>query len=90
MPRDQVFISYSHEDKEWLARLQINLKPHLRAGSISSWSDEQIAPGSEWFGEIKSALAQSNSPAGSYAHAFCQSPTHEDHPSFNNFLKICF
>ena len=27
-------------------------------GSIKSWSDEQIAPGSQWFGEIKSALAK--------------------------------
>ena len=30
--------------------------PYLRDASISSWSDEQITPGSEWFEEIKSAL----------------------------------
>jgi hypothetical protein len=29
---------------------------YLRAGFISSWSDKQIPPGSEWFEEIKSAL----------------------------------
>jgi hypothetical protein len=58
MPREQVFISYSHKDKRWRDDLDTNLKPYLRSGSIVSWSDQQIAPGSKWFGEIKSALAQ--------------------------------
>ncbi len=59
MPEEQVFISYSHQDKDWLERLQTHLKPHLRAGSIVSWSDQQMAPGSEWFSEIQSALTNS-------------------------------
>jgi hypothetical protein len=54
--RDQVFISYSHKDKEWLERLQTHLKPYLRDVSIISWSDKQIRPGSQWFTEIKTAL----------------------------------
>ena len=58
MPRDQVFISYSHEDTKWREDLEKHLKPYLRAGSISSWSDKQISPGSQWFTEIKSTLAQ--------------------------------
>jgi internalin A len=57
MPRDQVFISYSHKDKKWCDDLDTNLKPYLRGGSIVSWSDRQIAPGSEWLKEIQSALA---------------------------------
>ena len=52
----QVFISYSHQDKDWLERLQTHLKPYLRAGSIKSWSDQEITPSSQWFGEIQSAL----------------------------------
>jgi internalin A len=59
MPPPQVFISYSHKDKKWRDELETQLKPYLRGGSIASWSDQQIAPGSQWFGEIESALANS-------------------------------
>jgi hypothetical protein len=58
MSEKKVFISYSHEDKKWRDDLDKHLKPYLRAGAITSWSDEQIVPGSQWFEEIKSALAQ--------------------------------
>jgi hypothetical protein len=55
MPRDQVFISCSHEDKKWCDEFE----EHLRSGSIVNWSDRQIAPGSEWFKDTRSALANS-------------------------------
>jgi internalin A len=57
--RDQVFISYSHKDKRWRDDLDTHLKPYLRGGSIVSWSDQEIAPGSKWFREIQSALMNS-------------------------------
>jgi hypothetical protein len=57
--KDQVFISYSHEDTKWREDLEKHLKPYLRGGSIVSWSDQQIAPGSKWFKEIQLALANS-------------------------------
>jgi internalin A len=56
--RFKIFVSYSHKDKRWRDELEIQLKPYLRQGSITSWSDEQIVAGSQWLGEIKSALAQ--------------------------------
>jgi predicted nucleotide-binding protein len=59
MPKDQVFISYSHKDDKFRAELETHLKPHFRAGSITGWSDRQIVPGSHWFKEIESALANS-------------------------------
>ena len=59
MPPDQVFISYSHNDKKWRDDLDMHLKPYLRGGSIVSWSDQQIVPGSNWFREIQSALTNS-------------------------------
>ena len=55
--RDQVFISYSRKDKRWLDDLLTHLKPHLRDGSVTAWSDQQITTGSKWFSEIQAALA---------------------------------
>jgi internalin A len=57
--RDQVFISYSHQDKKFLDELLTQLKPYLRTG-ITAWSDLQIQPGSQWFDEIKVALARTS------------------------------
>jgi hypothetical protein len=59
VPRDQVFISYSHKDKKWRDELETHLKPYLRNGTISSWSDQQIAPGSQWFADIRRRLGSS-------------------------------
>lgn len=55
--RDQVFISYSHKDQEWLKRLETMLKPLVRKGSISLCEDTMIKPGEKWKEKIKSALA---------------------------------
>ncbi|MFY9822352.1 MAG: TIR domain-containing protein [Thermoanaerobaculia bacterium] len=54
--RDQVFISYSHKDKKFMEELLTHLKPYLRSGAVTAWSDQQIAPGAKWFDEIKTAL----------------------------------
>src|SRR5260370_11588761 len=54
--KDQIFISYSREHTKWREDLEKHLKPYLRAGSIKSWSDKQISPGSPWLTEIKTAL----------------------------------
>jgi hypothetical protein len=60
MARDQVFISYSRKDNPFLEELQTHLKPYIRKGAITAWTDQQIAPGSQWFDEIKAALARTS------------------------------
>ncbi|NEO98054.1 MAG: hypothetical protein F6K58_05025 [Symploca sp. SIO2E9] len=37
--RDQIFISYSHQDKEWLIKLQKMLKPLTRQQTIDEVID---------------------------------------------------
>lgn len=54
--RSKVFISYSHEDKKWLERLQKHLKPMERQGIVDRWDDTRIDAGQEWKEEIKKAI----------------------------------
>jgi hypothetical protein len=55
--RDQVFISYSHQDTAWLHKFQDALKPYIRNRAIRLWDDTQIPPGAVWNQEIKEAMA---------------------------------
>ncbi len=59
MVRNQVFISYSRQDKQFCENLETHLRPYIRMG-ITVWSDRQILPGSQWSGEIKAALAKTS------------------------------
>ncbi len=54
--RNQVFVSYSHKDSEYLARLKVHLRPFERKGLVELWSDSRITPGDRWKHEISEAI----------------------------------
>ena len=43
-PRDLVFISHSHRDRDWLERLLIFFKPYARQ-NLKIWADPYIKVG---------------------------------------------
>ena len=52
-----VFISYSHQDQDLRARLDVHLAPLKREGKINPWHDRTIEAGTEWATEIEQQLA---------------------------------
>ncbi|HEX5757758.1 MAG TPA: NB-ARC domain-containing protein [Thermoanaerobaculia bacterium] len=63
MPRDYIFVSYSHQDAEWLDRLRIFLKAFPWGLSYKDggclWMDPYIQTGDRWRREIGDGLARS-------------------------------
>lgn len=53
---NKVFVSYSHKDAAWLERLEIHLKPLIRAEQLDLWHDQKILCGQQWKSEIDKSL----------------------------------
>jgi hypothetical protein len=47
-----LFISYSHQDENYLRQLETHLAPLRRSGLVRAWYDHRISPGAEWSREI--------------------------------------
>jgi len=58
MSRSEIFISYSHQDREWLDKLKLFLKPLERNGLLQIWDDGRIRTGADWKSEIIAALSR--------------------------------
>jgi len=54
--RNQVFLSYAHEDVKWRDEFTLMFGPAIKRGSISLWSDDDIAAGKDWSKNIDQAL----------------------------------
>jgi len=59
MMRDQVFVSYAHEDKDWFDQFDQHLRPAQSKGLLKVWSDREIHAGANWLQSIKDNLARS-------------------------------
>jgi hypothetical protein len=57
---NQIFVSYSHKDVEWLERLKVMMAPYLHAAEseLDLWDDTRLSAGQQWDAEIKGALAK--------------------------------
>lgn len=53
---DLVFLSYSHQDKEWVRRLTVLLAPVVRNQRLELWYDEHIQVGHEWRRDLHAAV----------------------------------
>jgi len=56
--RTEIFISYSHDDREWMEKIEKFLKPLIRDQSINHWVDKQIPVGAKWRVEIEKAIGR--------------------------------
>jgi hypothetical protein len=54
--RTKIFVSYSHQDRRFLDRLHVHLKPLERDGLLELWDDTRLKPGSDWREKIKDAV----------------------------------
>jgi hypothetical protein len=54
--RTKAFISYSHRDAKYLARLHVHLAFYERHGQLDVWDDMKVLPGALWRVEIKQAI----------------------------------
>ena len=56
MPAPSVFISYSHKDEDWKARLVTQLSILQTDGILDIWDDHRIEAGDDWYHEIQGAI----------------------------------
>jgi serine/threonine protein kinase len=56
--REQVFISYAHQDVHWREEFERMLAPAQERGLLDVWSDGTIVAGENWFENIQRALTR--------------------------------
>src|ERR1044071_5789060 len=57
--REKLFVSYSHQDADWLELFKLHLAILERRNIVHIWSDTRIQVGANWEHEIKNSLSES-------------------------------
>jgi hypothetical protein len=73
--RPNVFVSYSHNDAEFLDRLLVHLKPLEKEGLLDLWVDTRLRAGDKWKKEIEKALQRATVAVLLVSADFLASPT---------------
>jgi len=60
MPRNKIFISYSHKDSKLFDEFKTMLAPAIQKGLVDLWDDKKISPGAMWKEQIQNALASAS------------------------------
>jgi TIR domain len=60
MDNPRVFISYSHQDREWKDRLATHLRHAERQGFLELWDTSAIRSGDEWDSNILAAIKKAD------------------------------
>ena len=58
MPRDRVFISYSHQDEEFLQAFRVHLKLWEDRKLLDIWSDRDIETSQDWHQTIQDVIRE--------------------------------
>ncbi len=56
----KLFISYSHEDEEYVEKFKKHISPLIQKYGIEEWSDRKIIPGKNWEKEIENNLSDAD------------------------------
>jgi predicted acylesterase/phospholipase RssA len=54
--KSTVFLSYAHEDAQWVSALRAQLNALLADPRVELWDDSYITPGAVWLGAIEDAI----------------------------------
>src|SRR5262249_61445013 len=55
--RNTIFISYSHQDKQWMERFVNSLRVGVIREAYQTWSDTDIVSGTDWNSEIDARIS---------------------------------
>jgi len=89
LPAAKLFISYCHEDKDYLDQLKKYLKELEIKDQVKIWDDRDIPPGNQWADEIQNSISSAKAAVLLVTQDFLASDfiRHEELPQFLKAAK---